>query len=197
MGFPRQEYWSGLPSPSPGDFPDPGTESTSPSLQADSLPLCYLGSPRMMVTLERSGEDSGCWRHKNDFLNAIKVLSCLVAQSCLALYNPMDCSPPGSSVHGILQAKKLEWVAMSPSMGSSQHRDQTCISWISFTAGRFFTNEPQGKPTDDLNRVNCNVVPAVGFSLRGHTLMEKWYLLTVLTDMSTLYGEETLYAKFP
>ena len=37
MGFPRQEYWSGLPLPSPGDLPDPGTEPKSPVLQADSL----------------------------------------------------------------------------------------------------------------------------------------------------------------
>ena len=38
MGFPRQEYWSGLPFPSPGDLPDPGTEPVSPTFQADSLP---------------------------------------------------------------------------------------------------------------------------------------------------------------
>ena len=38
MGFSRQEYWSGLPFPSPGDLPDPGIESWSPALQADSLP---------------------------------------------------------------------------------------------------------------------------------------------------------------
>ena len=38
VGFPRQEYWSGLPFPSPGDLPDSGTESGSPALQADSLP---------------------------------------------------------------------------------------------------------------------------------------------------------------
>ena len=37
----------------------------------------------------------------------------LVVQSCLTLFNPMDCSPPGASVHGILQARKLEWVAIS------------------------------------------------------------------------------------
>ena len=115
----------------------------------------------------------------------------------VSLCNPMDCSPSGSSVHGILQAKTLEWVAMSPSTGSSQYRDQTCVSCIPFIAGRFFTTEPPGKSTNDLNRVNINGVSDVGFSLWGHTLMEKWYLLTVLTDMSTLYGEETLYAKFP
>ena len=49
MGFPRQEYWSGLPFPSPGDLPDPGIELGSPALQVDSLPLSHLGSP---------GEDS-------------------------------------------------------------------------------------------------------------------------------------------
>ena len=44
-------------------------------------------------------------------------------QSCPTLCDPRDCSPPGSSVHGILQARKLEWVAISSSRGSSQLRD--------------------------------------------------------------------------
>ena len=47
----------------------------------------------------------------------------LVAQSCLTLCNSMDYSPPSSSVHGILQARILEWVAISFSRGSSQPRD--------------------------------------------------------------------------
>ena len=51
--------------------------------------------------------------------------------------NPMDCNPPGSSVHGISQARILEWVAISFSKESSQTRDQT---WVSCIAGRFFTN---------------------------------------------------------
>ena len=59
----------------------------------------------------------------------------LVARSCLLLCNPMDCSPPGSSVHRILQARLLEWVAILFSR-SSQSTDQTCVSCIS---GRFFT----------------------------------------------------------
>ena len=42
--FPRQKYWSGLQFPSPGDLPDPGIEPMSSALQADSLPLCHLGS---------------------------------------------------------------------------------------------------------------------------------------------------------
>ena len=44
MGFPRQEYWSGLPSPSPGDLPYPGIRSGSPALQADPLPPSHQGS---------------------------------------------------------------------------------------------------------------------------------------------------------
>ena len=59
-----------------------------------------------------------------------------VAQSCLTFCDPMDCSLPGSSVHGIFQARVLEWVAISFSRGSSQPRDQTQVSR---TAGRPFT----------------------------------------------------------
>ena len=66
-----------------------------------------------------------------------------VTQSCLILCDPVNCSPPGSSVHGILQARILERVDISFSRGSSQPRDRTRISCI---AGRFFTPEPPGKP---------------------------------------------------
>ena len=47
MGFSRQEYWSGLPFPSPGDLPDPGIEPGSPTLQADALPSKPPGKPRL------------------------------------------------------------------------------------------------------------------------------------------------------
>ena len=60
----------------------------------------------------------------------------LVTKSCLTFCNHMDCSPPGSSVHGILQARILEWVIIPFSSGSSQLRDQIQVSCI---AGRFFT----------------------------------------------------------
>ena len=58
-----------------------------------------------------------------------------VTQSCPTLYNPMDCSLPGSSLHGILQARVQEWVAISFSRGSSRPRDQTLVSCI---PGRHF-----------------------------------------------------------
>ena len=53
---------------------------------------------------------------------------------------PIAYSPPGSSVHGIFQARILEWVAISSSRRSSWPRDQTCVSCISFIGRRFFTN---------------------------------------------------------
>jgi len=68
----------------------------------------------------------------------------LVTESCPTLCNPMNCSPPGSSFHGISQARILEWVAISFSKGSSQPRDQTRVSCVSYIAGRCFTAEPSG-----------------------------------------------------
>ena len=59
-----------------------------------------------------------------------------VAQSCPTLCNPMDCSLPGSSVHGVFQAMVLEWIAISFSSGSSEPRDRT---WVSCTVDRRFT----------------------------------------------------------
>ena len=53
------------------------------------------------------------------YLEKMKV-KVLVAQSCLTLCDPMDCSPPGSSVHGIFQARILKWIAIPFSKGSSQ-----------------------------------------------------------------------------
>ena len=54
-------------------------------------------------------------------------------QSCLTICDPEDCSSPGSPVHGILKARKLEWVAMLSSRGSIRPRDRTCISYVCCT----------------------------------------------------------------
>ena len=68
------------------------------------------------------------------FVSGCGQRMCIHAQSCPVLCDPMDCSPPGSSVHGILQARIPEWAAMPSSRGSSQPRDQTQVSctgkWI-------------------------------------------------------------------
>ena len=61
--------------------------------------------------------------------------------SCVTLWDPKDCSPPGSSVHGILQAKILDWVAMPTSRGSYWPRNRTLVSCGSCIAGIFFITE--------------------------------------------------------
>ena len=75
---------------------------------------------------------------------------CLVAQLCPTLCDPMDCSLPGSSVHGILQARILAWVAISSSRGFSQHRNWTQVSCI---AGGFFTIWATRETPGDLQKM--------------------------------------------
>ena len=60
------------------------------------------------------------------------VCVCYIASVISDSLNPVDCNPPGSSVHGILQARILKWVVMPSSRGSSQPKDQTCFSYVSW-----------------------------------------------------------------
>ena len=83
---------------------------------------------------------------------------CLVVQSYLTLCDFVDCSPPGSSLYGILQARILEWVAMPTSRGSSQPRDWTQVSWL---AGRFCLSHQESpyilgawRQVEDSRRIN-------------------------------------------
>ena len=71
------------------------------------------------------------------------LLCCSASQLCPTLCNPIDCSPPGSSVHGIFQARVLEWAAIPFSRGSSLPRDQTRVSRIH---RRVLTAEPSERP---------------------------------------------------
>ena len=89
MGFSLQEYWIGLPFPPPGVLPDPGMELASPE------------SPAFFTAELPEKPRYGACMHVQSL------------QSCLTLCDPMDHGPPGSSVHGILQARILEWVAIS------------------------------------------------------------------------------------
>ena len=87
--------------------------------------------------LAQSGEKSFLFILKQEYsFHNLSFCLCEVAQSCPTLCNPIDCSLPGSSVHGIFQARVLEWVAISFSRGSSQPRDRTQVSYI---VGRRFT----------------------------------------------------------
>ena len=97
MGFSRQEYWSGLPFPSPGDLPDPRTEPGSPALEADALTSEPL--------------------FKNEILREMCIsppsVVSSVAQSCPTLCDPMDCS----LVHGILHP----WDSSGKNTGVGYH----------------------------------------------------------------------------
>ena len=74
------------------------------------------------------------------------MIQWMLANWSLTLWDPMDCSPPGFSVHGILQARIVEWAAMPSSRGSSRPRDWIDVSCGSCIAGGFFTTEHLGKP---------------------------------------------------
>ena len=64
-----------------------------------------------------------CWAFSSASFLPLCAVMCLVTPPCLTLYGPTDCSPPGSSVHGMLQARTLEWAVMPSSRGSSRPRD--------------------------------------------------------------------------
>ena len=126
--------------------PFPAQSAPHPSSSSLDMLVPCLGSPHPRPA------DHLCW-----------AVLCLVTRSCPALCDPMDCSPLGSSVHGILQARILEWVGMPSFRGSSQPRDQTQVSHI---AGGFLTisslklhlkshswgsQSPPGSPRHSLN----------------------------------------------
>ena len=81
------------------------------------------------------------------------LCACVLSpQLCLTLCDPVDCSPPGSSVHGTLQVRILQWVAMPSSRGSSQPRDWTCISMSPASAGGLFTTSATWEAPENSNR---------------------------------------------
>ena len=92
------------------------------------------------------------WAYSSLFL---KDKACVCAWSCPTLCDPVDCSPPGPSVHGTCQARILEWIAMPSSKGSSLPRDRTQVSRIEpetlmspASAGGFFTTSATWEARD-------------------------------------------------
>ena len=205
VGFSRQEYWSRLPFPSPGDLPNLRIELMSPALVGGFFTTELPGIPRLALVkskqtspahIQRQGIIRGRLRQPSTQPHLLQVLIweflffpevkivffgpvlppwillnqgsvkpqfsryehlyismsvfsvgpwvsevSEVTQSCLTLCDPVDCSPPDSYILGILQARILEWAAISFSRGSSWPRDWTQVSCIT---GRCFTVWTEG-----------------------------------------------------
>ena len=117
-----------------------------------------------------------------------------VVHSCLTLcMDPTDCSPPGSSVHGILQAKIQEWVAISSSRGSSWHRDATPL--LHCRQADSLPSEPPGKPTQRIrirkDSVNWPQVLNSGANVLTLRTGGKFHPGRVLPVVSCRWGEDS------
>ena len=115
----------------------------------------------------------GIWTsHKIFFFNLLSL--CLHAQSCPTLCDPTDCSLPSFSVHGIVQARILEWVAISSSRECSQPRDQTHVSCASCTGRQMLdaTRATGEAPTRILRSRALSPSPGLAIDLdcQGQTL---------------------------
>ena len=123
----RQEYWSGLPYPPLGNLPNPGikpTSLTSPPLAGVSLPPVPPGKPSLLQSDTRRKLDYNGKTH--NIINRMKYAAAATSlQLCPTLCDPTDGTPPGSTVPGILQARTLEWVAISFSNAWKWNRSVT------------------------------------------------------------------------
>ena len=102
----------------------------------------------LLILLSQGTHFYTCGSLKSFLYYLVAAAAAKSLQSCPTLCDPIDGSPPGSSIPGILQARILEWVAISFSRGSSQFRDQTCVSSSSVLTGRFFSTVPPERPTN-------------------------------------------------
>ena len=129
---------------------------------------------------------------------------CSVIQSYLTLCNSMDCSPPGCSVRGILKTKILEWVTISSSRGSSQHRDQTQVSHI---AGRFFTiwatreahwvtcGAPKKRSVQSLSRVQLFATPQTATRQASLSITNSRSLLKLMSIESVMPSNHLILCR--
>ena len=101
MGFSRQEYWSGLPFPSPGDLPDPGIEPRSPLLEADALTSEPSGKPHCILT----------------------CAVCIIILKCNIYFNP---HLVGIDIHEAVATRKVKPLLQSEMLNEDQGSDLDC-----------------------------------------------------------------------
>ena len=140
MGFSRQEYWSELLCPPPGDLLEPGIWPVPPALQADSLPTEPPGKPSWSIVN---------WKLSHKGFAAAAAAKSL--QSCPTLCDPIDGSPPGSSVPGILQARSWNGLPVPSPMHESEKWKWSC-SVVSDSAWPPWTAAHQAPPSIGLSR---------------------------------------------
>ena len=116
---------------------------------------------------------------------------CMCAQSCLTLCDPMDYIPPGSSVHGLFQARILEWFTISYSRGSSQPRDRTSASCVSCTGATWFS-QTKAQRVKHLSAMWETWVQSLGQEKECHG--QRSLVGYSQWDRKELYGTEQLHS---
>ena len=129
-----------------------------------------LDSAHLLFKVPSSLINSGNAQAETFFHAAAWCVCVFVTQSCPTLCDPVDCSPPGSSLHGVLQARTVEWVVFSSSRGSFQPRDWTQVSCIAsglFTTWATRADVHSIQYYAILNSVLCNMLSSTeGLALR-------------------------------
>ena len=125
--------------------------------------------PLLLLILQLACSEQTChWEPENLVRVRAKSL-----QFCSTLCDPMDYSPPSSTVHSIFQTRILKWAAIPFSRGSSWLRYWTCVSWGSCTVGGFFPVEPPGKPENLVKISEKLLLIALGVSESRFTSVAK------------------------
>ena len=130
------------------------------TLESGALMSCVVGNSRITLQLAPCTPSTlyrGFLIHSQPPLDAVVlgvcVCVCVCAHSVMSTWDPVDCSPPGSSVRGTLQAGTLEWGAVPSARGPSWPRGRAWVPCLSAWAGGFFTTTPPAK----LTAVKCSL----------------------------------------
>ena len=167
-------------------------ENSSYSMAPLTWPQLSTGSDNNVSSFAPSGikaEKSSCCYCPLSAPTFLNLVCVLIAKLCPTLCDPMDCKPPSSSVHRILQARILEWVTVPFSRGSSQPRDWI---WVSCVTGRFFTNRA--------TKEALKVKRVYKFSISQHVQLrltkdsDPWLPYSKIIKMSTMSWVEMLLA---
>ena len=140
-----------------GTFPSQGSNPGLPHCRRTFYQMSHKGSPRarsppkvQVLSLRLNPLDPCCLALPTPCWSPLPSSLLSVCSFVSDSHDPMDCSPPGPSVRGILQAGTLEWVAMPSSRGSSCPRNRTRISCVYCMAGGYLSAQPSGKPFQKL-----------------------------------------------